>query len=222
MGFFSSYEECVTVVLIFFLLVCHFFLTPVFFTSSAFSFQHLFSGVLHTHLSEQLETIYRQHTLLHCIKLWITGSLMSSYWDKFHQWCKCGICLCDCLPVTATGSGKACCKDQLIKDTANEEFSLSPGRPTRNNSKSTDSLFPGSNNVFLPMALKKTVNRSGFERKENSLHSDFSSSFMQKSQIIRAEYNHVENKMAVWKTEYCYQLGAVNKADGNFFTSVNF
>lgn len=29
-------------------------------------------------------------------------------------------------------------------------------------------------------------------------------------------YNHVENKMVVWKTEYHYQLGAVNKANGNY------
>lgn len=66
------------------------------------------------------------------------------------------------------------------------EFSLSPGRPTRKNSKSTDSLFPESNNVFLPIGLKKAINRSGFERKRNYPHSNFLPSFMQKSQIIWA------------------------------------
>lgn len=75
------------------------------------------------------------------------------------------------------------------------EFSLNPGRPTRSNLKRTDLLFPESNNVFLPIGLKKTINRSAFERKRNYLHSNFSPSFRQKSQIIWTGKHQVDTIM---------------------------
>jgi len=39
---------------------------------------------------------------------------------------------------------------------------------------------------------------------------------------VGSGYNQVEKKMVVWTIEDHYQLGAVTKADSNFFTSDNF
>lgn len=80
------------------------------------------------------------------------------------------------------------------------------------------------NNVFLPRSSKQRSNEFGFERKRKFQHRHFSPRYMQKYQVLMSGKQRVDtiSLKIRWWFEDCYQLEAVTKVDGNFFTSDNF